>query len=142
MCPYTMQKTAISFNKKAHFLGWTGMSVSPWPWKPPKRILIIWGNRKKYWSGSGSSSQTSLDENRFFKFFMGKKISAKKWRGNIKARITMCHQISRNNSQQKKSGLIHAMMYTTSKRIELESPSFSGFKCLSICFKTWATGTF
>ena len=46
------------------------------------------------------------------------------------------------NSQQKKSGLIHAIIYTTSKRIELESPDCSGFKVLWICFKTWATGTF
>ena len=33
-----------------------------------------------------------------------------------------------SNSQQNKSGLIHAIMYTTSKRIELESPGYSGFE--------------
>ena len=50
--------------------------------------------------------------------------------------------MKRHNSQQNKSGLIHAIMHTTSKRIELESPGCSGFKCLWICFKSWATGTF
>ena len=33
-------------------------------------------------------------------------------------------------------------IYITSKRIELESPCWSGFEALEILYKIWATGTF
>ena len=47
-----------------------------------------------------------------------------------------------NNSHENKSGLIQVVLYTASKRIEVESPSCSGFEGNSHNFKAWVIGTF
>ena len=58
--------------------------------------------------------------------------------GNLTFTLTLTQTLNGENTVYK--GCVH--MYTTSKRIELESPGCSGFEANLQNFKAWAFETF